>query len=735
MRVSRYIKAHKDILVEYVYDDGNNLSEPYKILINARDNTNSFVSGDLSATSNTSANQLFSLDKVTNYYGIVNTSNYSFLQYKDFPSGFPIRFDTVKIHLPINYTFGEYIGCYVRVYSFDKTNKKEYSFTNFYYDQSDVALSNKPNFTVPPIKFQGKLWGKSLDIDIPSLYSVSRQMSGIAPKSNSLNANLTNGVGLSQNAPVFIDFSFITKKTKINGITTYYLSAPKKLSFPQTPDYENLGVKIEHSKNGDFFEIFGIYNGNIAEFKLFIDNSRLSGKRFYAEFDITLFEQNIRGKSFKITMTDNFNEKIEYRPIIKYTTTTAVIDVELRLVDAVDDSIIYRRASYGMLQDEVGKYSLNLTKINLSKAMKPKIYNLKNFNGFLGNGIQNALTVGGGTNQLQQPNPIFLEPIKIDRTVLVDKFNLIAKSENVNVGKNVFYGIGKLKIILQPFDNIVGFVIAKDVSTEQTPGINNLGNLAFVKAPQYLDMSNMGEISLVIKNDTLRFETGLYTESNAIDLTRGQLVFRIAEMSMKDIKRIFDSGQNVFYITSKLNSVTTSVYAGLYSIFDSAENIENINTQQIEVEKDVLSAEKSEVLLDRYSQNLATVYRRRAGTEVVANTGTTTTNNITSTSLPSTTLLDNVTYTITTNSSLTVDGYEWTTVQIKTVLNLNTNPTNLTFRTDSLFSEDKFLGRLVEIVDQLEAKYLTNPEDLVNYQQTQQNFNSGTQSGTQSTPG
>jgi hypothetical protein len=312
MRVSKYIKADKDILIEYIYDDGNNVSEGYKILINSRENTYSFVSPkETSSSNNLDSNQLFSLDRITNYWGIVNTTNYSFLQYKDYPPGFPIRFDTVKVHLPINYTFGEYLGCYVRVYAFDTSNKKEYNLSNFYYDQSDVDLSNMIDFTSPPIKFQEKLWGKALIIDIPSLYFVSRQMSGSAPKTNTVNANLTNGVGLNQNSPIFIDFSFISKKTTINNIVTYYLTSPKKLSLPQTPDYENLGVKIEHSVNGDFFEIYGIFNGNINEFKKFIENSRLSNKSFYVEYEVTLFEQNIRGKTQRFTVTQNFNEKIE----------------------------------------------------------------------------------------------------------------------------------------------------------------------------------------------------------------------------------------------------------------------------------------------------------------------------------------------------------------------------------------------------------------------------------------
>jgi hypothetical protein len=706
VRVSKFVKAHKDILVEYIYDDGNNISEGYKVLVNSRENTYSFVSTKTSGSNNTELNQLFPLDRVTDYYGIVDTKNYSFLQYKDYSAGFPIRFDTIKIHLPINYTFGEYLGCYIRVYTLDTDNKKEYSLSNFYYDQTNVELSKIINFTAPPLRFQEKLWGKSLDINVPSAYFVSRQISGIAPKNNTVNANLTNGKGLSQTAPIFIDFSFITKKTTINSITSYYLTTPKKISFAQTPEFENLGVKIEESVNGDFFEIYGIFNGSLADFKKFIDDSRLQGKRFHVEFDITLFEQNIRGKSINVTVTSNFNEKVEYRPIIKYTTTTAVIDVEMRLVDTVDDSIIYRRASYGMLQDEVSKYSLNMTKINISRANKPKIYGLKN------------LTTNSGDMSGLLGNRIFLEPIRVDRTVLVDKFNLIAKSDSVNVGKNVFYGLGKLKIVLQPFDNTLLFIIARDISTEQTPGINNIGDLAFVKAPEYLDMSNMGEISFIIKNDTLKFETGLYETSGSIDLTRGQCVFRIPESKMRDIKSIFESGRNLFYITSKLNSQTAVIYSGLFDIFDSQSNIDTINAEQIDI---IRSVEQSETLIDTYSQNTAIVYRRRITTPTATGATSSSTNSVTNSSLPATTKLEGVTYTINQNSSLLIDGYEWTTQQIKTALALDTNPIGLSFRTDSLFSSDKFLDTLLALSKKLQ-NLLTTTEEKTKYEQTQQNF-------------
>ena len=49
----------------------------------------------------------------------------------------------------------------------------------------------------------------------------------------------------------------------------------------------------------------------------------------------------------------------------------------MRLIDSVDETTIIRKASYGMLQDELSKYSLNMMKINVKNVAKPKIYNIK----------------------------------------------------------------------------------------------------------------------------------------------------------------------------------------------------------------------------------------------------------------------------------------------------------------------------------------------------------------------
>lgn len=632
-KINKFIKVDKNVLIEYIYDDLNNLSEAFDVLVNSKNQLNSYIAVDSSATGNTVGNQLFKLDQVSNRYGKVDTSYYSFLQLKNYGTTTPTRHDTIRIHLPINWTFGEYLGFYIRVYGYDTTNQRTYDLSNFYFDMTDISQQYLMNFTSPPLLFQEKLWGKNISIEIPSLGAVSSQRVDNRPKENSLNAILSDGNGFNTSSPIFVDFHFINSVQTINGITTYLLAPKLATTLPQTPEYESLGLMIEHSVNGDFFEIYGIYNGTLAGFKQFIDDSYYLGNRFYVQYNITMYEQNVRGKTLTTIVTDNFNETVEYRPIIKYSTTTAIIDVEMRLIDAVDDSYVIRRASYGMLQDEVAKYSLKLIKINLNKASKPKIYNIKNAidpslvglgnsmgslklkslpprppaqispssagsilgvatnvqqvsqvlaqnsnspnqtGGLLSNAPSNisntsgtpTTTAGGGTSN------VVIETVQVPFPVLVDKYNVIAKSENALFKSETFYGNGQIQVLFYPFDNVFRFSIASGLST----------------TPQYFDLSGFDEIRMIIKNDKIEVNTPLYIEAGVVDLKGGQCVFKVTQAKFKDVKAIYTSGINVFYIVGISKSTTSVIYTGLFKIFDNKENVSELNKQAFELNKKI----------------------------------------------------------------------------------------------------------------------------------------------------
>lgn len=600
-KISKFVKLNKDVLLEYIYNDGNLISEPYNILVNSKDRTRSYYSSDTTQTSNKKENQLFRLDPVESKWGKVNENDYTFLQEKNYTAPSPIRHDSVKIHLPINWTFGQYLGFYVRIYAFDRTNQRRYDLSNFYFDMTDVEQQYLLNFSSPPLLFQEKLWGKNIVLDIPSLSQISTQLTNNEPTENSLNYVLTEGVGLNMNSPVFLDFHFINKIQTINQVKTYLLESSITTTVPQTPEFEKLGLKIENSPNGDFFEIYGTYNGNIAEFKRFIDDAIPLGNRYYVQYNITMYEQNIRGKTTTITLTNNFNEPIEYRPIIKFSTTTAIIDVEMRLIDSVDGSYIIRRASYGMLQDEVSKYSLKMTKINISNASKPKIYNIKSSINPDLVGVANAFGVLPVNNNPKSPtrpritldevnsnndNGVVVEQVKVPFPVLVDRFNIMAKSESSVLEENRFYGFGKIQILLYPFDNIISFTIASGTNEK----------------PNYLDMTGYSEILFTIKNDKTSISFSPYIESGEIDLKNGVVTFKITQGKFGEIKRIFTSGINVFYITGTNSSTTSVIYTGLFKIYDDMNNVGELNEdigQQDEEEENVDENERETAIVTR----------------------------------------------------------------------------------------------------------------------------------------
>lgn len=598
-KLSKFIKLEKNILLEYIYNDSNLISEPYNIVVNSKYKSNSYIAADSSITNNTQNNQLFKIDTISSRYGKLDTDNYSFLQIKNYSSGNPIQHDTIKVHIPISYLFGEHLGFYMRVYAYDSLNSVTYDLSNFYFDMTDINQTNLLNFTSPPLLFQEKLWGKNISFDIPSLNYISSQLTNRLPKEDSINYNLTDGNGLSTTSPIFIDFHFIDNIQTINTVQSYLLGSNLTTTIPQTPEYEKLGLVIEHSKNGDFFEIYGTYNDTISGFKKFIDDSVSIGRDYYVQYNITLYEQNIRGKTLTVTVTDGFNETIEYRPIIKYSTTTAIIDVEMRLIDNVDNSYILRRASYGILQDELSKYSLNMMKLNVSNVSKPKIYNLKNsvssslIGGLSNTGgslvINNNQNVNNNNNNISSQNGVVIETVKVPYYVLVDRFNIMAKSENALIDTKTFFGFGKIQILLYPFDNIIKFSIANGTPSK----------------PEYFNMTGISEIKLVMKNDKNQFEFPLFTESGDIDLTIGQIVFKMPLNRFNDVKKIYDSGVNLFYIVGTSQSTTSVIYTGLFKIYDNTTNVKALNDQAN------ASVGNSSIILDPVqSKETATVTKR-----------------------------------------------------------------------------------------------------------------------------
>jgi hypothetical protein len=67
-------------------------------------------------------------------------------------------------------------------------------------------------------------------------------------------------------------------------------------------------------------------------------------------------------------------------------------------------------------------------------------------------------------------------------------------------------------------------------------------------------------------------------QNNDINLQNGVVTFLIPASAVSNIRNINQSGTNVFYITATQQNLTTVIYSGLFDMYDSSNNINNLNT-------------------------------------------------------------------------------------------------------------------------------------------------------------
>lgn len=565
MENSSFKKVHRDILLEWVYSDQNFVTEPFKILTNNKDQNLSYIGGGL--TLNNLENQLFPVDIVKNKWAKIDTTTFNFLTLTDYSSTGPVKHDIVRLHFPSNFNFREYVGLFMRVYTYDYLNKKLVYLANYFYDKNDSSRSDIDD-VIPPFLYEERLWSKKIEIQIPSVNWVSLQRSSGYPVSGTINDVLTNGFGLSITSPIFVDFSFISGYETIGTQKRYILVNPFTVEIPQSPELQELQLYAQESTSGDYFEFYPIYNGSFDQYVSFVEQSKSIGKVYFAEFLITVFEQNIKGKTTTFLIDTDFSEIIEWRPIIKASTTIASIDIEMRLVDRVDGSIITRKAVYGMKSNQISKYSLALKKTKIKEVQKPKIYVKKKVE---------LAEVDALTRNNQQEIIV-----NVDTPTLIDLVGIHASSPNdlnpkVDGTLDNYFPLGGMKILIEPFDNIVKFSLA----------FKNVDKLEF------LDLTNCQNLTLTFKSDKKTYDFQLISDSS--NLKVGTCQFRVTKSYYQDLKKMYFDKNNLFYITTTNNDIRTVIYSSLFLPSDTQEGGNILNTKPVENIGDIILQDETPI--------------------------------------------------------------------------------------------------------------------------------------------
>jgi hypothetical protein len=541
--------------MEWIFDSEHYISENYKIITNLNENKKrSFLS---TSNINNVSNNLFTLDSVLRKYTTVNTSKYNFLQEQDYNTS-PIQYDRVRIYLPTtyNFVFNGYVGLYLKIFAYGYYNKNIYELSNIFFDATTISSSGLTNLTIPFI-YDEQEWGKYYEFEIPSIDYISNQRlisgTGNTVINNTINDNLTLSEGLSQTGPIFVDFQYLNSKEIVLGSTYYYAAESYRSSFAKSPEYNTLGVTIQESTEGDFFELYGTYGESNENLDNFVREVENKGRKVRIEYDIYLYEENIQTNMQTVVLTgginDDFTKKIFYRPVLTFSNTTAAIKVTMRVIDLVDMSTVFRYTSIG-LNNNIQKYGKKLISLNVQNLNKLKIYNAKPDEIVLGKDYFSG--------------NLMTEIIKVNSPQLIEVGKIVVNSPKSSDG---YKGMGLLNLIITPFDNIIQFRLAI---------LSQTGDLSKNQLELY-DLStilNNSEIIFTFKSDTESIEKSIYREADN-DFKNGIINFKIVENDLNVLKKIYYKGSNNFYLTIISNKVKTLLYSGTYSFFEDIKFVDN----------------------------------------------------------------------------------------------------------------------------------------------------------------
>ena len=534
---SKYITLAQNVLLEYVYDEDNLKKDDYQIINNLSTNNKGYCSKQ---GLNQQSNQLFPIDTIIKKYAIVDQAKYNFLKIANYETTY-LHFDRVRIHLPTTYSFSlnDYVGLFLRIYVYDYDKKETVDLASYIYDDTKVGSDKNLVFN-QEFLYNEQQYGKYLTFDIPSSYQIARQRTNTnTVQGNTLNSNLALN-GIDPETPIFLDFSWVISRQTVLGSEYYYISDINTKSISNKPEYQTLGVTVEESKNGDYFEIYGTYNQTNEYLDDWVDEMVAKGRKIRIEYTISLFEENFLTNQQTVTVVENFTRKILYRPIITFSNTVASIDVQMNVIDLFDNSKIQRISSIG-LKENLSKYGKTLARINIDNAFKPKIYNQKVSNRVDGFGINNNI-----------PD---INLTKVNFPVIVDRIKILASASPTTTSE--YKSMGLAEIIINPFGAILKFDIAADVKGDGTVVPYNLTKI-----------TENSTISLSFKDDTNFLEKSIWQQTNN-NFEIGEIYFKLVENDLPVLKQIRKNNNN-FYLTidGDKSGMKTLLYSGKFVFYE-----------------------------------------------------------------------------------------------------------------------------------------------------------------------
>lgn len=618
---SKYIQIDPQILVEYIYTDttspeviqtsttGNRLL----LLNNIYTGTNFLFNEDNPeiVTGNLRNKSSIPIDESRTKYAYLTNKNA--LNYLDFDTelvsendllsdltgqlNVPVRniqYDTIRLHLVSGFSFEDKGDGFIFEVLFKDRNRNKHNLLSITYRHLDSYEINNP----APFISNEKLYTNYIELKIPALNYLINDYIINSNNNNSISNLISGNNGINVQETINLSLKFINSSENINGQTYYNTGTGKEVSLSKLDEYSGLSAVIQESTSGDFFEIYGQFNGEIYQ-NFILNLNNMPNTDIVVVHDIIVLEQ-IGGNFTKTSeqsfiQTDSFDNPYRFRPIIlnSHIATSYRINYTLRILNKIDNSQIIRNSQYSSFN--VKKYGRKIRKINLGTV--PTITNVYNkITSNLDNVIlNNKYDFNIENSPVKQTEFVmgFKESINISASIgtvttkpsVLEEGDIVPTEEGVGTGlgegsleindisgTNKIFGQSEGIISITPFDNFIKFVFYNNSRTDNDSSTE----------PELLDLTNIGTLFMSFKNDSgdeVRIEN--YRNIKNISPVQGEAVFRI---SKEQSRKILSYTNNTFYISSKLiindnRSDETMLYSGKW--FKANEKQDIILTEVI----------------------------------------------------------------------------------------------------------------------------------------------------------
>ena len=314
-----------NILVEYIYGDLDNASKigtddaGFYLMDNEHNKERYVMNSDdsVNITSNTRDRSITSIDPqniklgllTTNKLGpALNDADPKLTDTPDLPLTFGnqegINYDTVRVHFIQGFTFDDaYDGVFINIKTRDKQDVKINLLSGvFTFEDKWITLNGTP------ILYGGRQYSTYIEFKVPSLqflknsYTTEFVQGGL---SDILAYKITNGVGFYDTSNIEIQAGMLSTFSQSNTQIISTIQLSEATTLPSSNEFNEVGVFINDSDNGDYIEFYGLYNGEI--FGDYMDGLNNSGSTYIAIHDLIVYEQ-------LPSIIENFDLKGYYKP-------------------------------------------------------------------------------------------------------------------------------------------------------------------------------------------------------------------------------------------------------------------------------------------------------------------------------------------------------------------------------------------------------------------------------------